>query len=457
MSGDPICAIAAAACALGLAAAAPAQEQATAIRGALIHPIAAPAIPDGTIVFQDGVILAVGPADEIAIPDGARVFDGMGKTVLPGLIDTHSHLGVYSWPGVAGNSDGNESTAPLTAQVRALDAFNTQDPAIDLARAGGITTILVLPGSANLVGGEGVVMKLRPNALADEMRMAEAPRQLKMAMGENPKRVYGGRGQMPATRMGIVAKLRESFIKAEEYRDARNRHAERLARYAAELAEHEAGEREERPDRPDWFERKPLEEVLADVLDGEILVQVHCYRVDDIMDILRVADEFGFRIQALHHVLEGYKVADLLAERGIGASTWPDWWGFKLEAWDATPYNMAILANAGVLTAMQSDSPNTIQRFPHEAAKAMKYGMTEQQALESITLAGARMLGIDEWVGTLEPGKHADIAVLSGPWNDMYTLNEMTFIDGELVFVRQDWNVERDAWSVFRSWMEDSE
>jgi imidazolonepropionase-like amidohydrolase len=420
-----------------------------AITNATIHPITAPVMEGATIVLSGGEITAIGPAGEVEVPGDAVVIDGTGRHVLPGFIDSHSHMGVYSWPSVEANSDGNEMTSPVTAHVRAEDALNLEDPAYERARAGGVTACLILPGSGNMIGGEGVVVKLRPNTLMSGMKMAEAPRHIKMAMGENPKRVYGNRGELPSTRMGIVAKFREVFTEAREYRDAQQRHEEALARHERAVARHEAklaaGEDSDEPERPAPPEANALSQTLVDVMEGRVRVNVHSYRKDDIEDILRVSDEFGFRVSALHHVLEGYKLAPELARRGIAACTWPDWWGFKMEAYDATPYNMAIMADAGVTVALHSDSPDIVQRFPHEAAKAVKYGMTEEQALASITINPARVLGIDQWVGSLETGKHADVVVMSGPPLDMYSLVEHTFIDGVHVFDRATYREERDA------------
>jgi len=415
-------------------------------KGATIFPVASAPIENGILVVRNGLIEAVGAADGTPIPSGAQVIDATGKSIMPGIIDAHSHMGVYSWPGVSANDDGNEATAPVTAQIRAEDSVNLEDPAYGRARAGGVTSVLVLPGSANIIGGEGVVLKLIPGALLSKMKMPEAPRQLKMAMGENPKRVYGGKGQFPSTRMGTMAKLREVFTKAiehkfklEKFENDKKKFARQRAKFERERAEAQTSGtlfEEEEPDEPTPPERDPLSETLIDVMDGKLRVQVHCYRKDDILDIIRISDEFGFKITALHHVLEGYKVADLLAERGIACCTWPDWWGFKMEAYDATPLAPQILQKAGVLLVFKSDSSDVVQRMYMEAAKGVKYGLTEEQALRTITLNPAKVLGIDKWVGSLEAGKQADFAVFSKPPLDAYTLCERTFINGEQVFDR---------------------
>lgn len=438
--------LAVAVAAAGLASAEPEQPpRVIAVTGGTIIPVAKPPIENGTLLVRDGIIEAVGAASSVSVPADATRIDATGRFVFPGIIDTHSHLGVYSWPGVFANSDGNEATDPVTAQVRAEDSINVQDPGFDRARAGGVTAALILPGSANIIGGEGVVVKLRPGVLAQDMKMAEAPRQIKMAMGENPKRVYGGQGELPSTRMGIVAKLREAFTTAQEHRDALARHAEEKRRHEAKLAKwkediaaggkraEDAGDEPTPPTPPD---RDPLSETLVDIMEGRVRVNVHCYRKDDIESIIRVSDEFGFKIAALHHVLEGYKVAPELARRGIAASTWADWWGFKMEALDATPWNMAIMQDEGVLVAMQSDSADLVQRLYMEAAKLVQYGMTEDEAMATITLSAAKLIGVDRWTGSLEPGKQADFAIYSAHPLDPYTRVEKTFIDGFEVYDR---------------------
>ncbi len=425
-----------------------------AFKGATLLPISGDPIPNGTIVIRRGLIEEVGPSASVAVPADAETIDASGKWIMPGIIDAHSHMGVYSWPGVDANSDGNEATAPVTAQIRAEDSVNLEDPAFARARAGGVTTVLVLPGSANIIGGEGVVLRLVPGALLEGMKFPGAPRHLKMAMGENPKRVYGGKGQVPSTRMGIMAVLRENFTKAVEYQFRREKYErekkkydEKMRKYPLEKAEAEkkgAKFEDEEPEAPVPPEHDALCETLVDVMQGRVRVQVHCYRKDDILDIIRISDEFGFRITALHHALEAYKVADELAQRGIACCTWPDWWGFKMEAYDATPLAPTILQGAGVLVVFKSDSSDLVQRMYTEAAKGVKYGLTEREALAAITLNPAKVLGVDEWVGSLEKGKRADIAVFSKSPLDATTLCELTLIDGRVVFDRAAADAARD-------------
>ncbi len=379
---------------------------------ALVHAtlltVSGPALPDSTLVVKDGKIVQVGGA----VPPGIDVVDAKGGYVTPGLIDLHSHMGVYPWPDGRAHGDGNEMSEPFTARVWAGDSFDPEDPAIPRARAGGITTIQVLPGSGNIVGGRAAVLKLRPSRTIGPMVFAEAPLAIKMACGENPKRVYGDKpdDDQIMSRMGEFAAIRDKFTEAREYRAAR------------------AGK-----SPPPWDENL---EVLADVIDDKIRVNLHCYRSHDIAGWYRVADDFGFRIVTIHHALETYKVRDLLAAHGTGIATWPDWWGFKLESWDGIPEGPALVSNAGVPVATHSDSASHIQRFNIEAAKMVRYGMTEADALESITLDPARLLGVDALVGSLDVGKQADIVLWDKHPLDGTALAQKTWIEGSVVYDR---------------------
>lgn len=404
---------------IALAAAAHADAPAIAIKGATLLTITQGVIPGGTLVIKDGKIEAVGR--DVAIPKDAQVIDAAGKFVMPGIIDTHSHMGVYPWPGADAHEDGNEMIDPLTPHVRAEDAFFLEDPALERARAGGVTTIMAIPGSGNLSGGMGVMMKLRQGNTLEDMKIADAPRCLKMAFGENPKRVYGSRRQMPMTRMGNAAVVRKAFNDAKEY----------TARWAEFEKAKDSGHPLPRP------ERDPKLETLAAIMRGEIRVNIHCYRKDDLLTVLRLCDEFGWKPAAFHHVLEGYKVADELAKRDIGACTWADWWGFKMEAWDGIPENAALMAAKGVRVSIHSDSSDGVQRLWHEAAKAVRHGMTEEQGLKAITYWPASILGLEKRLGSLEAGKDADIAIFSRHPFDIYTLVDMTLVDGKVVFDRE--------------------
>src|SRR5712692_1800372 len=321
------------------------------IRNATILTATGREITNGSIAFKDGRIVAVGT--QVETPAGAVVVDGTGKFVTPGVIDDHSHLGVYAAPSTEAENDGNEATTPVTAEVWAEHSFWPQDPQIPLAIAGGVTTIQALPGSANLIGGRSAVLKLVPARSVQEMKFPGAHYGLKMACGENPKRVYGQRGG-PSTRMGNMAGYREAFIAAQAYR----------RRWDKWNKDHQG----------DVPERNLRNETLAEVLRGNIYVHNHCYRADEMMQMLDLAHEFGFKIRSFHHAVEAYKIADVLAREGTASSIWSDWWGFKEEAMDGIYENGALLQQAGARVVINSDDASGIQRLNQEAAKAMYHG-----------------------------------------------------------------------------------
>jgi len=394
------------------------------IRNATIMTATGREIPNGAISFKDGRIVAVGEGATVAAPAGAVIVDGAGKYVTPGLIDTHSHLGVYAAPGTDAEADGNELTSPVTSEVWAEHSFWPQDPQIPLAIAGGITTIEALPGSGNLIGGRSAVLKLVPARTVQEMKVPGARYGLKMACGENPKRVYGQRHQAPSTRMGNMAGYRGAFAQAEAYRrkwDSWNR---------------------DRHGEPP--ERNLRLETLAEVLRGNMYVQIHCYRADEMAQMLDLAREFGFKIRSFHHAVEAYKIADLLAHDSTSVSVWADWWGFKEEAMDGIHENAALNQQAGGRPVIHSDSPSGIQRLNQEAAKAMYSGLrsgipiTRDEALRWITVNPAWVLGLDSVVGTLEPGKIADVVVWSGDPFSVYAKAVQVYNDGWLVYDRGD-------------------
>ena len=410
-------------------------------------------IQDGTIVLRHGKIEAVGSADSTAVPEDAHRVDLQGRFVTPGLIDTHSHMGVYGMPQIAATADGNEMTDPTTPYVFSEHAFWPQDPAIRHAVAGGVTSVLVLPGSGNVIGGRAVVLKLRPRLEARAMRFPGAPHGLKMACGENPKRVYGTRRQQPMSRMGSVAQLRKAFIEARQYRydhaAYEAEHAEWKRKYDARKADSKAKHPGKEPKRPN---RDLGKETLARVLMGEILVHIHCYRADEMLLMISLAKELGYRVRSFHHAVEAYKIADVLAKEEVGASMWADWWGFKLEAYDGIEENVAAMAAKKGRASVHSDSSVGIQRLNQEAAKALHAGrrlglsLTEDDALQWITLNPAWALGVDEQTGTLEVGKMADVVV----WNDnpfsIYAMTDQVYIDGALVFDRA---APPSTWSDF--------
>ena len=361
--------------------------------------------------FSNGKIQAIGLR---LVTDGAKEIDGTGKYVTPGIIDNHSHMGVYPAPSVRTSSDGNEATNPVTSEVWAEHSVWTQDPQYKLALAGGITTFHVLPGSANLFGGRGVTLKNVSANTVPEMKFPNAPHSLKMACGENPKRVYSSRG--PSTRMGNVAGYRNAWIGAENYKEQLER---------------------------DPSHRDIRNETLAGVLDGEILVHNHCYRADEMATMINIGEEFGYKVSTFHHGVEAYKIADLLADEGICAALWADWWGFKHEAYDMSIANIAIVdqARGGTGCAIvHSDDESGIQRLNQEAAKALAAGrragfeISEGRAMTWITKNPAKSLGILDQTGTLDMGKDADVVIWSGNPFSVYTKAEQVYIDGALAF-----------------------
>lgn len=401
-------------------------------------------IENGYLVVIDGKIAQIGSGN---LPAGLQkgtfvaadktytldVIDAQGSFVTPGIIDTHSHMGVYPLPSVSAHEDGNEATAPTTPDVWAEHSFWPQDPSLERALAGGITTIQVLPGSANLVGGRSFTAKLKLGRSAREMRFAGAPQGLKMACGENPKRVYGGeKHQAPSTRMGNVAGYRTLFQNAVEY----ERTWQHYDRDIADWRQHPTG------DAPDPPKRDLALETLVDVMHGKILVHNHCYRADEMSIMIDLSHEFGFQIRSFHHALEAYKIADLLARENVSISTWADWWGFKMEAFDGIPQNAALVSRAGARTIIHSDSEVEIRRLNQEAAKAVTAGrkigveISEAEAIRWITANPAWALGVEDRVGTLEIGKMADLVVWDKHPLSVYSKANAVYIDGEKTFDR---------------------
>jgi imidazolonepropionase-like amidohydrolase len=397
------------------------------IRNATILTAVGDRIERGSLLIRDGKVVTVGATVEA--PADAVVLDATGKWVTPGIIDAHSHLGVYPSPGVAGQPDGNEATEPVTADVHAEHSVWPHDPQFALALAGGVTALQVLPGSANLIGGRGVTLKNVPARDVYAMKFPGAPYGLKMACGENPKRVYGEKGRAPSTRMGNVAGYRAAWIRAAKYRDDWEAYVSKSLAGATDL---------KRPDRD-------LElDTLAGVLAGEILVQNHCYRADEMVTMIEVAREFDYRISAFHHAVEAYKIAGVLAQNGICADVWADWWGFKMEALDGIRENAALIEAAGGCAVIHSDSPVGIQRLNQEAAKAMAagnrigLGLREEDAIRWLTIHPAKSIGVGERTGSLETGKMADVVVWSGNPFSVYSHAERVYIDGALIFDRND-------------------
>jgi imidazolonepropionase-like amidohydrolase len=393
----------------------------TLIRGATVLDGAGAELANADVLMRDGRIVSVGP--NLAAPDGVTLIDGAGKFVTPGIIDVHSHLGVYPAPRIDATSDGNELTEPNTAEVWAEHSVWPMDPSFARAVAGGITTLHVLPGSGNLFGGRGSTLRPVLGArTVQEMKFPGAPQSLKMACGENPSRVYGERHSSPATGMGNVAGYRQAFAAAREY-DAKVK------------AQAESGE----GDPPD----RNLElETLAGVLNGDILLQWHCYRADEMATAIEVSHEFDFDIAAFHHAVEAYKIPDLLARENICAAMWADWWGFKIEAYDSIRENIPFVDAGGACAIVHSDSEMGIQRLNQEAAKALADGnraglsITRARAWTWLSRNPARALHIEAETGTLASGLRADVVVWSADPLSSYAVAERVYMDGALVYQR---------------------
>lgn len=407
------------------------------LRGGTLLTVTGDRIEGGDLWLRDGKIEGVYASPLEAIPDGVTVLDVSGKFITPGLIDSHSHLGVYASPSVPAHSDGNEATSPATPDVEAIHSVWPQDPGFQRALAGGITSLQILPGSANLIGGRAATLQLHPGISAEAMRFPGAPVGVKMACGENPKRVYGSRGGKPSTRMGNMAVWRSLFIAAAEEKEKYERHEKSVA----EWLEKEDRKESDRPRRPG---RDLAKQTLVGILRGDVLVHVHCYRADEMIQVLQLADEFGFRVRSFHHAVEAYKIRDILAKWDVSVSTWADWWGFKIEAHDAILQNAGLLDEAGVRAIIHSDSEYDIQRLNQEASKAYYSALykgvevTEEDALRWITINPAWALGIDDVTGSLEQGKRADVVVWSAHPLSVYAEAEKVYVEGVLEFDRGD-------------------
>ena len=378
-------------------------------------------LDDADVLMRDGKIVAVG-ADLDAPADALRV-DATGKWITPGIIDIHSHLGVYPSPGMSAHSDGNEATAPVTAHVWAEHSIWPQDPGFHAALAGGVTSLQILPGSANLIGGRGVTVKNISSVSYQGMKFPGAPWGLKMACGENPKRVYGQKGG-PATRMGNIAGYRAAFADAAEYMK----------------------KRQEAAGKPEGPGKRDLKlDTLAGAINGDIRVNIHCYRADEMAIMLDLAREFGFKIAAFHHGVEAYKIADRLAAEGVCAALWADWWGFKMESFDGIQENIALVDRVpGGCAIVHSDSEEGIQRLNQEAAKvianAKRIGIdiAPEHAIQWLTANPAKAMGILDQTGTLEAGKMADVVLWNGTPFSSYAQAEQVYVDGARLYDRRD-------------------
>ena len=401
-------------------------QQTTLIKNATVLTGTGQRLNNTDVLLVDGKVNQIGSG---IMAENAIEIDGSGKWLTPGIIDVHSHLGVYPSPSVESHSDGNEMTSPNTSEVWAEHSVWPQDPGFQAARAGGVTTLQILPGSANLFGGRGVTLRNVPSHTTQGMKFPEAPYGLKMACGENPKRVYGSKDIAPATRMGNVAGYRSAWAGATEYKRA-------WEKYEADYA---LGKNPKAPSR------NLTNDTLKGVLDGDILIHNHCYKAEEMAVMIDIGKEFNYHSGTFHHGIEAYKIADLLAENGNCVAMWPDWWGFKMEAYDMVQENVAIVdAMKNSCAIVHSDSSTTIQRLNQEAGKVMYranengFALTEQDAIRWITLNAAKALGVDSKTGSLEAGKNADVVLWDQNPFSVYAHAEQVFIDGAKVYDRYD-------------------
>jgi imidazolonepropionase-like amidohydrolase len=387
------------------------------IQNATILTISHGTIERGSILIKDGKITEVGPS--IKAPANAQVIDAAGQFVMPGIIDCHSHIAV--------DGSVNEGSVAVSSIVNIADVLNPDDISIFHDLAGGVTTANVLHGSANPIGGQTTVIKLRWGQPSARLPFEGAVPGIKFALGENPKHSnFGGRGanaRYPATRMGVEETIRAAFTEARDYKAEWDKYNKRTS----------AGEKNLIPPRRD-LRLDPLVEIL----EGKRYIHAHCYREDEILMLLRVAKEFGFKVRTFQHVLEGYKVADEIAAAGAGASTFSDWWAYKVEAYDAIPYNAAIMTRRGVVVSINSDDSEEATHLNQEAAKTIKYGgLSRDEALKLVTLNPAMQLGIDKRVGSIDTGKDADLVIYNHDPLSAYAVVQKTLIDGRVYFDRQ--------------------
>jgi imidazolonepropionase-like amidohydrolase len=386
------------------------------IQNATILTVTHGAIEHGSVLIKDGKIAAVGA--NIKAPKDAQIIDASGQYVMPGIIDCHSHIAI--------DGSVNEGSIAVSSIANTADVLDSDDVAIFRDLAGGVTTANILHGSANPIGGQTIVIKLRWGQPASKLPFEGAMPGIKFALGENPKRsnfsVPGQPRRYPATRMGVEETIRAAFTEARDYKNAWDAYNKRVA----------AGEKNLIPPRRD-LRLDPLVEVL----EGKRYVHSHCYREDEILMLLRVAREFGFKVRTFQHVLEGYKVADEIAAAGVGASTFSDWWAYKVEAYDAIPYNAALMTHRGVIVSINSDDAEEATHLNQEAAKSMKYGgLTHDEALKLVTLNPAIQLGIDKRVGSIDVGKDADLVIYNHDPLSAYAVVQKTLIDGRVYFDR---------------------
>jgi imidazolonepropionase-like amidohydrolase len=404
----------------------PLPQQTTLFKNATVLTGTGQRLNNADVLVRDGKIEQVG--EQIKATDAIEI-DAQGKWLTPGLIDVHSHLGVYPSPSVESHSDGNEMSSPNTSEVWAEHSIWPQDPGFDSARAGGVTSMQILPGSANLFGGRSVTLRNVPSHTMQGMKFPDAPYGLKMACGENPKRVYGARKTLPSTRMGNMAGYRMAWVEATEYKRAWDKYEK----------DYDQGKNPQSPMRDIELD------TLKGVLDGDILIHNHCYKAEEMAMMIDLGKEFNYHSGTFHHAVEAYKIADLLAENGNCAAMWPDWWGFKMEAYDMVHENVALVdAMKNSCAVVHSDSSTTIQRLNQEAGKVMYranengFSLQPENAITWITLNAAKSLGIDDKTGSLVKGKRADIVLWNVDPFSVYAHAEQVFVDGAKVYDRYD-------------------
>jgi imidazolonepropionase-like amidohydrolase len=402
-----------------------AQERVTLIRNATVLTITNGTIENGSVLIRGSKIAAVGR--DLAAPAGAKIIDATGRYVMPGIIDSHSHTAV--------EGSVNEISQPNSGMVRIADVLVDDDISAYRQLAGGTTAALVLHGSANAIGGQSQIVKWKWGRPVSEWPVADAPRTIKFALGENPKSANfrppdGTPRQYPISRMGVAEVIRRSFVAARDYQAAWD--------------EYEAKRKKGEPVIPP--RRDLLMEAMLDILRGKIDIHAHAYRADEVAMLMAVGDEMGFKVREFQHINEGYKVAREMAAHGAGAGTFIDWWGYKAEVWDAMPYNVALLTRAGVLTSVNSDSDELARRLNQDAAKSMKYGgLSEEEALRLCTINPAKQLRLDHRLGSIEVGKDADLVIWTGHPLSTYSRVETTFIEGDVYFDRQTDLARREA------------
>ncbi|HLW83086.1 MAG TPA: amidohydrolase [Candidatus Acidoferrales bacterium] len=395
----------------------------TLIKNATVITITHGRIEHGSVLIRDGKIADVGA--NISAPPGAKVIDGSGMYVMPGIVDCHTHIAV--------DGDVNEGSLSVSSMVNIKDVLNPYDINIYHELAGGVVIGNVLHGSANPIGGQTIVIKMKYGSTPDELPFPGALPGIKFALGENVKHSnFGGPiSRYPETRMGVEETIRDAFARAKQYQQAWADYNRRKA----------AGQQNLIPPRRD-LQLEPLVEVL----EGKRYIHCHSYVSDEILMLMRVAKEFGFKVRTFQHVLEGYKVADEMAAAGVGGSTFSDWWAYKMEAYEAIPYNMALMTDRGVIVSVNSDDPEEARHLNQEAAKSMKYGnLTENQALRLVTLNPAIQLGIDKYVGSIAQGKDADLVIYNHDPLSVYAVVQKTIIDGKVYFDRQEDMARRAA------------